>query len=194
VLERTVELPVAGEGHVPALSPDSIKHSGNLSWIEWGPDSRRMLTAGYNDAIVVWDATTGAQLLAPVRTPGGVVRVARWSPDGRFILTRDDARRVRVWDGETGDAVTPLLEHAGPVGFVFMTATQRLITASEPNLIRAWDLRQTDLSAGILSDYAVFLSGRRLDPNGLVLPLKPTELAELGGSLRARAPRLMSVP
>lgn len=168
----------------------AIKHSANLTWVEWSPDGERLLTAGHNEEVLVWDVQTSAQLLGPLRTPGGVIRVARWSPDGRFIITRNDDKQVRVWDAATGEAVTPLLKHSGDIRFAFMTRSHRLITASHPDLLRAWDLKETSLPPDALADYAKLLSGRRLNVQGVQFPLRPEELAELDRSLRSRAPQL----
>jgi WD40 repeat protein len=186
-----------GMGQVTVLNGRSrqvvsatIKHTGNLEWVEWSPDGRRLLTAGNKEEILVWDAETGAQLLAPLRIPGGAVRVAHWSPDGRFIIGLSDKRQARVWDAATGEAVTPLLKHSGDIRFAFMTRNQRLITASSPDRLRAWDLNQTPLPPEVLADYARLLSGRRFNAQGVLLPLKPTELAELSRSLHTHAPQL----
>ena len=138
----------------------------------------------------MWDAVTGTQLLAPLSLPKGDVRVAHWSPDGRFIIGRSDKRQARVWDADTGEAVTPLLKHSGDIRFAFMTRSHRLITASDPDLLRAWDLKPTLLTAEVIADYARLLSGRRLNASGVLLPVKASELAELSRSLRARAPQL----
>ena len=174
-------------GHVVA---SGIKHTGNLAWLEWSPDGRRLLTAGHNEEVVVWDAATGTQSLAPLRMSGGSVRVARWSPDGHFIIGRNDQQQARVWDAATGEAVTPVLKHPGVLRFAFMTRGHRLITASDPDLLRAWDLKETALPPEVLADYAKLLSGCRLNVQGVQFPLRPEELAELDRSLRARAPQL----
>ncbi len=168
----------------------SILHSGILSWMEWNPDGRRLLTAGNNDEVLVWDVETGAQLLGPLQTPGAFNRFARWSPDGRYIITRNDDKKVRVWDATTGEAVTPLLKHSGDVAFAFMTRSNRLITGTFPDLLRAWDLKETPLPSDVLADYAKLLSGRHLNAADMMLALQSEELAELNRSLRARAPQL----
>jgi hypothetical protein len=71
-----------------------------------------------------------------------------------------------------------------------MTRRDRLITASDPDLLRAWDLKVDSMPPAVLADYAKLLSGRRLNAVGVMLPLKQDELAELNRSLRARAPQL----
>jgi len=150
-----------------------------------------LLTAGHDDQVLVWDVVSGRQLLAPLRTPGGIIRMARWSPDGRFIITRSDDRTARVWDAATGEAVTPALKHAGDVAFARMTGTDRLITASYPDLLRAWDLEESTLPPDVLAAYAKWLSGRRLTSAGTLLALRPEEWADLNQSLRASAPELL---
>lgn len=83
-----------------------------------------------------------------------------------------------------------MLKHSGDIQFAFMPNSQRLITASYPDLLRAWDLTESHLAVDVIADYAKLVSGRRLNDAGVMLPLKPTELAELSRSLRARAPQL----
>jgi WD40 repeat protein len=170
-------------------SVSGIKHSSNLHWVEWSPDVHRLLTTGNNAEVLVCDATTGTEPLVVLRMPS-FIGFARWSPDGRFIVTRSETRQVRVWDAATGEAVTPLLQHNGDVRTAFMTEKSRLITTSEPDLVRAWDLNPTLLSADVLADYAKLISGRFLNDNGAMLVLKPKQLAELCRSLRVRAPQM----
>ena len=167
-----------------------IRHSINLTWVDWDPSGTCLLTAGHNDEILVWDAVTGGQLFGPLRLPGGSVRVAAWSPDGRFIVARNDDRKVRVWDAATGEAVTAAIPHTGEVAFARMNAARRLLTASYPDQLRAWDLSETSLPPDVLADYAKLVSGRRVDAAGVMLTLRPDELAAVQRSLRARAPQL----
>jgi WD40 repeat protein len=183
------------EGWVPVVEARtgrvlcrSIKHSSNLISVRWSPDGRRLLTAGYDDAVLVWDPATGTQVVPPLRSPAGPARLARWSPDGRLVVTRHE-REARVWDAVTGEAVTPRLQHPQEVVTALMTAGRRLITASRPNLLRAWDLQPSRLPAEVLSDYARYLSGRRVD-RGMVLPLTAGEMEALDRALRTRAPEL----
>lgn len=169
---------------------DRIRHSINLISVAWDPQGGRLLTAGHNDEVLVWEIVTGAQVFGPLRLPGGLVRVASWSPEGRFIVARNDNKLVRVWDASTGEPVTPTIPHDGEVSFARMNGNQRLITASYRDLLRAWDLQGTDLPPDVLGDYAKLISARRLDPAGVMLSLRADELEELSRSLRQRAPQL----
>ena len=173
------------------LSPP-MRNGGALTWVDWSPDGKRIAMAGLTPEVRVWDASTGDLSLPPLRLGNQPLRTATWSLDGRFIVARSDDNTTRVWDAATGEAVTPLLKHTGRIHLAQLVANNRLITLSDPNLLRAWDLNETSLSQDILADYARLLSGRRLTAAGVMLPVKPHELAELCRSLRARAPQLFA--
>jgi WD40 repeat protein len=171
-----------------------LDHGGEVRWVDFSPDGKRIVTAGLTPEARVWDASTGEQLFAPLRLGTKPLEVAHWSLDGRFIVARSDDNVVRVWDSATGEAVTPLLKHSGYVRFASLVANNRLVTLSLPNLMRAWDLNETPLPLDVLADYAKLVSGRRLNAQGVMLALKPQELAEISRSLHTRAPQLFATP
>jgi hypothetical protein len=148
-----------------------------------------LLTAGLGD-VRVWDASTGKMFGSPLH---GTLS-ARWSSDGRFILTRGDDNTAVMYDGSTTEPVTPQLQHTGYVRWASVTHDKRLITASDPNLLRAWDLTPTPLPADAIADYARLLSGRQLSASGVMLSIPARELAGLGQSLRAQHPELFLTP
>jgi WD40 repeat protein len=168
------------------LAAPPSKHGGQLVDVEWSRDGKQFLTSGCYYNVEVWDASTGEMMGAPMEG----VASAHWSADGRFIATRGDDKLVRVYDAATTEPVTPALPHSGYIRWVCITPSNRLISASDPNLLRAWDLKPTPLAPDIIADYAKFLSGRRLSAGGLLLPIPAKELAKLAQSLRIRAPQL----
>jgi WD40 repeat protein len=178
------------ESRTGRVISSSIAHSSSPNWVQWHPAGRRLLTAGEDDQVLVWDAETGTQLLSVLRTPGAIVRIARWSPDGRFIVTQNDKKQIRVWDAATGEAVTPAIQQSGQILFAIMTRSNRVLAATFPDLISAWDLKETLLPAELLTDYAKLLAGRELRSGGVVRAIPPKQLAELNRSLRALAPQL----
>jgi WD40 repeat protein len=117
-----------------------------------------------------------------------------WSLDGRLIVARSDENMVRVWDATTGEPVTPVLQHESYVRLARLVMTNRLVTLSMPNVLRAWDLKEVQLPTDVITDYAKLLSGRRLNAQGVLLALSPQELAGLLRSLAARAPELFTTP
>jgi WD40 repeat protein/serine/threonine protein kinase len=178
------------EARTGRVLSSTIAHPANLKAVEWDHAQHRLLTVGHDDQVLVWDVENGEQVLGPLRTPGANIRTAKWSLDDRFIITSSDNKTARVWDATTGEAITPSLKHDGEVAFAFLTGSQRLITGSYPDLLRAWDLRETTLAPDVLADYVKLLSSRRLGIGGALLTLKTEERAELNRSLRTRAPGL----
>ncbi|MCL4181444.1 MAG: protein kinase [Verrucomicrobia bacterium] len=170
-----------------ALTP-RLMHGGEVEFADWSPDGRWLLTAGATAEIRVWDATTGNPALPPLRLGDAPVKVASWSADGRFIVARNDDNLVRVWDAATGEPVTALLGHTGYVRLAQVVANDRLVTLSLPNLLRAWDLKESPLAPEILNDRAKLQAGRFLNPIGVMQALPPAEMAALCRSLRDRAP------
>ena len=167
-----------------------LHHGGEVRFVAWSPDDRRLLTAGLTPEVKVWDAATGEELLAPLHLGAKPLETGLWSLDGRLIVARSDDNLVRVWDAATGEPVTPLLKHNSYVRLAHLVANNRLITLSLPNLMRAWDLTETRLPADVIADYAKLVSGRRFNATGVTVPATPSELADLCRSLRARAPQL----
>jgi WD40 repeat protein len=167
-----------------------VFHSSPLAWIAWNSDDSKILMAGDSPEIRVWAPSTGQHLLAPLRLGTAAVSAANWSLDDRFIVARSDDNTARVWDAETGEAVTPALQHSSYVIAANLISNNRLITISQPGVIRTWDLTETKLPAEILTDYARLVSGRRLNAAGVMVALNPEELVQLCRSLRQRAPEL----
>jgi len=166
-----------------------FKHNGTLLDVDWSPDGRRLLTAGPG-GVRVWDASTGEMFGAPLQGEMS----ARWSADGRFIATRRDRNAAFVYDASTTEPVTPRFRHSGYVRWASVTPGNRFITASDPNLLRAWDLTTTALPAAVIADYAKLLSGKRLSASGVMTAIAARELEELGRSLRRQYPELFAPP
>ena len=169
-----------------------FKHGGSLFWVEWSPDGRRVLTAGLATKVKVWSVATGKPARESMELAIEGHLFAHFSPDGRFVVARGDDKFVRVWDSVTAEALTPRLKHAGEVRAAMITKDNRLVTVSEPGVIRAWDLSPTSMPAGVIADYARLLAGRTLDRSGVMHSLKPNELAQLRQSLAAKAPALFT--
>ncbi|MGE4560756.1 MAG: WD40 repeat domain-containing protein, partial [Desulfobulbus sp.] len=105
----------------------------------WSPDSTRLLSAGSDQSLRVWDATTGEQLLNLQGHTGGV-RSCAWSPDSTRLLSAGSDQSLRVWDATTGEQ---LLNLQGHTGWVFSCAwspdSTRLLSAGSDQSLRVWD-------------------------------------------------------
>jgi WD40 repeat protein len=67
----------------------------------WSPDGARLLTAGFDGTLRVWDAATGE--LALLLDHRATVNGAAWSPDGSRIASVAANGTVRLWDAASGE-------------------------------------------------------------------------------------------
>jgi WD40 repeat protein len=92
------------------------------------PDGARIVTAGSEGGVRVWDAASGA--LIETLEPRGAMS-ADFSPDGHRVAVAPGGKQATVWDADTGAKLTtiPLLEKPSDVAFspdgtrVFIGAT-----------------------------------------------------------------------
>ena len=76
------------------------------------PDGSRILSAGANHDVELWDAATGAQLVTLTGHTGAVVACA-FSPDGRSVVAASWDKTVRIWDTVSGRELTELVTMSG---------------------------------------------------------------------------------
>jgi serine/threonine protein kinase/WD40 repeat protein len=82
-------------------------HGGEITYAEFSPDGRRVLTAG-GGKVKLWDVVSGREVLT-LEASGAAVGAAYFSPDGHTIWGGlDEDGRLWGWDG------TPLPEEKTP--------------------------------------------------------------------------------
>jgi WD40 repeat protein/serine/threonine protein kinase len=119
--------------------------------VAFSPDGTRIVTAGVQLGIheaTVWDARTGAELLA-MTGHTNMVLCAAYSPDGTRIVTGSEDGTAKVWDARTG---TPRIEmnwHSGelyvvavsPDGTRIVTGGGENFQTEKPGTATVWDAR-----------------------------------------------------
>jgi WD40 repeat protein len=104
------------------------------------PDSKRLIAAGPDRQIHVWDLATRQQIAQFGEHPNWV-RLSSLSVDGKQLLTGCNDGIVRLWDVAEGKEIARL-ESEGKLGFpYFCPDRKQAITVDFPmNIIRLWDL------------------------------------------------------
>lgn len=104
----------------------------------FSPDDAVVLTTGYNNTPVMWNAKTGIPLhLLEGHT--GVVWNAAFSKDGTMVATASADNSARVWDALTGKLLTVIRGHKNEVERVEFSADNRkLLTASFDKTASVW--------------------------------------------------------
>lgn len=82
----------------------SHRLDGGATAVAWHPDGQRLITAGLDSVVRVWDATSG-QLLHALRGSRDPVTCLAVSPDGQLVAAGADDRTLWLWDVRSGDAL-----------------------------------------------------------------------------------------
>src|SRR5262249_55947895 len=110
----------------------------------FSPDGTRIVTTGGTrpfGEVTVWDARTGAELLA-LNGHTSWVMTSAFSPDGTRIITGSVDGTAKVWDARTGTGRLELPGQRHGVSSVsFSPDGARLVTASGERTARVWDTR-----------------------------------------------------
>jgi WD40 repeat protein/tRNA A-37 threonylcarbamoyl transferase component Bud32 len=67
--------------------------------VAWSPDGERLVTAGADPWLTMWDADSG-DVLGRLFGHRGPVRSVAWHPDGRRIASASEDGTVKFWDGD----------------------------------------------------------------------------------------------
>ncbi len=128
--------------------PRTLAHS-SVQHVEFHPDSRRLLTANYEN-IKLWDLQGKALLTLAVPSQ---IHHAAFNPDGRYIVSASEDGVARVWDTATGREVHAL-RHGRRVNHVSVrpdgTWLVTVGSAVRPNAdVNVWDLATGKLLFGL---------------------------------------------
>jgi WD40 repeat protein/serine/threonine protein kinase len=111
----------------------------------FSPDGTRIVTTGGTyklGEVTVWDARTGAELLA-LNGHTAAVMTSAFSPDGTRLVTGSVDGTAKVWDARTGTGRLELPGQAhGVTSLAFSPDGTRLVTASGEKTARVWDTRK----------------------------------------------------
>jgi WD40 repeat protein len=146
---------------------------------EFSLDARRVLVLGQDSVAHILDVRTGSRVTAPLKLKYGMSQ-AKFSPDGRYVLTvasppaapgpaptpawdsdknedRDpEMCEVRVWDATTGQPIGPPLRHRNLINrAAFSPGSKQLVTASQDQTARVWNLPSGDPTMELRHDHAV---------------------------------------
>jgi WD40 repeat protein len=91
------------EGALARLGTERLRHAGLVREVFFSADGKRLVSAGAEGTVRVWDAQTGRALSRFPIPPASHLPGPDWgavSPDGKILVTRDEA--FHFWDVDAG--------------------------------------------------------------------------------------------
>ncbi len=121
------------------------EHKKGVASASWSPDGLLLATAGWDNAIVLWDAVKWTKKLV-INGHSSVSRVA-WSPDGRLLASVGEDKAVKLWNPIDGKLVRELKGHAArvlclawsPDGKILATAGGEFADKGGASEVKLWD-------------------------------------------------------
>ena len=116
-----------------------IGHTEVVTFAQFSPDGKKILTASYDHSAKLWDAFSGA-LLADLTGHQSSVYTARFSPDGKTIVTASADHTAKIWNAGTGKLVVDLKGHTDDVNTAWFSPDgKKIVTASNDHTAKVWD-------------------------------------------------------
>lgn len=77
-------------------------HNGNIMCLAFTIDSKKLISAGRDNTIRIWDINTGAIIGEPLTGHNYYIRSIAVSPDGKMLISvSSDDCKMKFWDIET---------------------------------------------------------------------------------------------
>jgi WD40 repeat protein/serine/threonine protein kinase len=144
-------------------------HTGDVSSVSFHPDGQRLVSAGNDGKIRVWELHTCKEIFTRDGSEGPYHAAAVFSPDGRYFAGLAGKRDVKVWDAATGAEVCVFIGHTHQVvHLAFGPDSRHIASCSYDQTIRIWDVVARDVIR-VLRGHTRSLSSVGFSPDGKVL-------------------------
>jgi WD40 repeat protein len=113
--------------------------------VAYSPDGRRLVAAGQDKKLKVWDATNGEQIGIMGEHDRNVYNLV-FSPDGRYLASAGKDGRVKLWDGTRLDQYQDRAREMAAAGgeiadtLAFSADSTRLAVGSSDFTATIWDV------------------------------------------------------
>ncbi len=116
-------------------------HPQSVQAIAITPDSRCVLSGGFDGTVTLWDLETGTILRTFEHTRNEHIYALALTPDGRFIVSGGISKTLRLWDVETGECVRLFEGHEDRVTSLAVTPDgKEIISGSYDKTVRVWEI------------------------------------------------------
>ena len=117
-----------------------LKYPANVVWLAFSPDSRHLISAHSDGAILRWDVAE-RELQASFNEHTGSVRVVAFSPNGKRVASAGEDRSVIIWNQADGRKEVVLEGHErGVTGVAFSADGNAVASSDMDGNVIVWDL------------------------------------------------------
>ncbi|KAJ5664932.1 uncharacterized protein N7477_007380 [Penicillium maclennaniae] len=150
------------------VTHDLTQHSDEVWYCEFSHDGTKLVTAGRDNTVLIYD-TGDFRVLQRLDDHASGVAFASWSPDDSKLITCSQDKKARVWNVENGRCLLTIDHHSDPVTAAAWAADGESFVTASLDLgaqLCHWSIRGTSLhkwKGGFrVQDCALSQDGRRL--------------------------------
>jgi eukaryotic-like serine/threonine-protein kinase len=114
-------------------------HEDAVNETRFSPDGSRVLTAGDDGKVYLWDSKTGKEANAPLNAGSSVI-FAVFSRDGRRIAAASRDGMARIWDISGSGASPVVLIPGGRLRWLDFSPDGRQLVTASGKTARVWDV------------------------------------------------------
>jgi WD40 repeat protein len=118
-----------------------------ITALAFTPDGKRLIAAGADGAVFLYDAASG-KIVSAIRDHRGAVEALAVAPDGKVLATGGQDHTVKLWDIPTGRQVRALTGHAGQVRSMAFSPDGKLLASGADESGRRGEVKLWDVAAG----------------------------------------------
>lgn len=141
-----------GDGSV-WLGPSRLSgHRAAVTALAFAADGQRLVTAGQDEQLRLWDAA-GRCLWTADNPAGRLVLALAFSPDGQTVASGGGTGVVQLWDASTGRRLASFTGHATVVDAVAFSPDGRTLASGDIHgIVRLWDVTTEQQLATLTAD------------------------------------------
>lgn len=145
--------------------PGPDNQAGEVLACCYTPVGDRLLAAGWDGHLRLWDTSAGAHLLA-IPVGDKPVCACAVSPDNKHFVSGNLQGMLAVWDSATGRQVSVFLAHTRPISSIqFSVDGKTVATASYDGNVTLWNLGK-ERDGRIINAHRDIVAGCRFTPDG----------------------------
>jgi eukaryotic-like serine/threonine-protein kinase len=135
-------------------------HPRGLGVLTFSHDGKRLLTAGSDGIVRIWDAWSGKKLL-DIPAHSATVRAAVFSPDSKRVVSCSKSE-AQVWDSSRGKLLATLTVPSGGAGLAFSPDGQRLAVVGADKQARVLDVAANKVLFTVPAEAVAFCPAGKL--------------------------------
>ncbi|OUL21497.1 hypothetical protein BV372_31650 [Nostoc sp. T09] len=115
-------------------------HTSDINWVAISPDGQKMISAGADKIIMLWDISAG-KYLGKLSKHSTVIYALAIHPNGESFFSTDGNGCIKVWRWNWGGEIATLEGHSRSIYALCISPDGKLlISGGEDRIIRIWEI------------------------------------------------------